>query len=318
MNDVEHLTDKRPHGHCPLTPPPWPNGSPRIYEEIQLLRIMAQRLEHTFYVDSASLDTTTYTPETTTSPAPVDAPTTTTYSSAVKTATSLPESRPPAAKTQTKNPRQKPRVPNKVPPPPTLSRSAPQRLILRFTNSSTIKTVSDPQRLCDTLNDTLNGASKVRAVNLSRGGNLVLHAQEPGNAVQLHQHEQTIWAVIRQYFSLLERDRPRFNRDKPWQRIVIHRVPVREDNGRTLVEELCWSNEGIGALADVMGVRDLCSLVGMQKRREGLRQGIPQEATLMVMLLNADAARRFLREGGVHGEEGICLTLPNSLVQLKY
>ncbi|KAF8169209.1 hypothetical protein K438DRAFT_1855861 [Mycena galopus ATCC 62051] len=46
-----------------------------------------------------------------------------------------------------------------------------------------------------------------------------------------------------------------------------------------------------------MGVRDLCSLEGFQKHREGMQKGIPQEATLMVMLLNADAARHFLWEG---------------------
>ncbi|KAF7377763.1 hypothetical protein MSAN_00199400 [Mycena sanguinolenta] len=118
------------------------------------------------------------------------------------------------------------------------------------------------------------------------------------NHVQLREHEQAIWGVIRQYFSLLDRDRPRFHLDKPWQRVVIHHVPVTTASGtRSFIEELRWSNDGIGALADVMGVRDLCSFEGMQKRQDGLQKGILQEATLMVMLLNADAARRFLRDG---------------------
>ncbi|KAJ6592038.1 hypothetical protein DFH09DRAFT_1357934 [Mycena vulgaris] len=120
----------------------------------------------------------------------------------------------------------------------------------------------------------------------------------PYTAVQLREHEQTIWGMVRSYFALQERDRPRFHLDKPWQRVVIHRVPVTTTStSRSLVEELRWSNESIGALADVMGVRDLCSIEGLQKRREGLRQGVPQETSLMLMLLNVDVARRFLREG---------------------
>ncbi|KAK6983883.1 hypothetical protein R3P38DRAFT_2577515, partial [Favolaschia claudopus] len=116
--------------------------------------------------------------------------------------------------------------------------------------------------------------------------------------VQLREHEQTIWSVVRSYFSLLDRDRPRFNLDKPWQRVVIHRVPVTTDPSyRSIAEELRWSNEAIGSLGDVMGIRDLCSLEGLKRRREGLQQGFAQETSLMVMLLNADHARRFLREG---------------------
>ncbi|KAJ7292063.1 hypothetical protein C8J57DRAFT_1212467 [Mycena rebaudengoi] len=94
------------------------------------------------------------------------------------------------------------------------------------------------------------------------------------------------------YFTLLERDHPQFNLDKPWHRIVVHRVPVMNNSSsRSLVEELRWSNDGIGTLADVMGVRDRCSFEGLQKRREGLRKGIPQATFFMLMLLSADAAR---------------------------
>ncbi|KAJ7465132.1 hypothetical protein FB451DRAFT_1561530 [Mycena latifolia] len=124
----------------------------------------------------------------------------------------------------TKKPQQKSRLLDKAPPPPT--RSAPQRLILRFPNSSVIKNVSDPQRLRDSLNDVLKGALRLRGVNLSRGGNLVLHTQAPYTAVQLREHEQAIWSVVRPYFMLVERDRPRFHLDKPWQRVVVHRVPA--------------------------------------------------------------------------------------------
>ncbi|KAK6984381.1 hypothetical protein R3P38DRAFT_2428887, partial [Favolaschia claudopus] len=113
--------------------------------------------------------------------------------------------------------------------------------------------------------------------------------------VQLREHEQKIWSTIQAYFSLSDHHRPRINLDKPWQRVVIHRVPVTVD--RSIAEELRWSNVGIGALGDVMGIRDLCSLDGLRRRREGLQQGVPQETSLMVMLLNADHARRFLREG---------------------
>ncbi|KAK7007199.1 hypothetical protein R3P38DRAFT_2554099, partial [Favolaschia claudopus] len=116
--------------------------------------------------------------------------------------------------------------------------------------------------------------------------------------VQLREHEQKIWSTIQAYFSLSDHHRPRFNLDKPWQRVVIHRVPVTVDPSyRSIAEELRWSNEGIGALGDVMGIRDLCSLDGLRRRREGLQQGVPQETSLMVMLLNPDHAHRFLREG---------------------
>ncbi|KAK6992302.1 hypothetical protein R3P38DRAFT_2570480, partial [Favolaschia claudopus] len=85
---------------------------------------------------------------------------------------------------------------------------------------------------------------------------------------------------------------------QPGQGVVIHRVPVTVDPSyRSIAEELRWSNEEIGALGDVMGIRDLCSLEGLTRRREGLQQGVPQETSLMVMLLDADHARRFLREG---------------------
>ncbi|KAJ7166425.1 hypothetical protein C8R43DRAFT_970053 [Mycena crocata] len=262
------------------------------------LRLMADELQQAFYPHLIFPTTPNSTPTTTPAPAPVEAVTTPhTYASAARAATPPPVP-PPAAKPPTKKPPQKPRLPDKVSPPPATSRSAPQRLILRFVNASVIKSVSDPQRLRDSLNDALRGASKLRGVNRSRGGNLVLHTQTPYTAVQLREHEQTIWDVIRPYFTLLERDRPRFHLDKPWQRIVIHRVPVTNTStNRSLVEELRWSNEGIGALADVMGVRDLCSLDGLQKRREGLRQGVPQETSIMLMVLSADVARRFLREG---------------------
>ncbi|KAJ7263241.1 hypothetical protein B0H12DRAFT_297897 [Mycena haematopus] len=231
--------------------------------------------------------------------APVEADTTKpTHTYAAKVATPPPAPAKPTMKPPTTKPQQKPRLPDKASPPPTTSRSAPQRLILRFANSSVIKSVADPQSLRDSLNVALKGASKLKAVNRSPGGNLVLHTQAPYTAVQLREHEQTIWGTIRPYFSLQDRDRPRFNLDKPWQPIVIHRVPVTTaSSNRSLVEELRWSNDGIGALSDVMGVRDLCSLDGLQKRREGLRQGVPQETSLMFMLSNTNVARRFLREG---------------------
>ncbi|KAK6996198.1 hypothetical protein R3P38DRAFT_3629348 [Favolaschia claudopus] len=63
-----------------------------------------------------------------------------------------------------------------------------------------VKSISDPQRLRDTLNAALNGAAKLRGVNRSRGGKLVLHTQAPFTAVQLREHEQTIWSVIRRTF----------------------------------------------------------------------------------------------------------------------
>ncbi|KAJ7913131.1 hypothetical protein B0H13DRAFT_2326660 [Mycena leptocephala] len=212
---------------------------------------------------------TTPTPDAT-----VGAPTTkTTYSSAVKAAIPPPASSSPATKPPTRKTPQKPRTPDKAPPPST-SRAAPQRLILRFSNSSVVKTLSDPQRLRDSLNEALNCTSKLRGVNRSRGGNLVLHAQAPYTAVQLREHEQTIWNVVHPYFTLLERDRPRFNLDKPWHRIVVYRVPVTNDSSRSLVEELRWSNDDIGTLADVMGVRDLRSFEGLQKRGDGLQKAL--------------------------------------------
>ncbi|KAF8151148.1 hypothetical protein K438DRAFT_1943548 [Mycena galopus ATCC 62051] len=296
LADIIHFADEKPAGHR-LLGNPHTQATPRLYEEIQQLRHL---LERSFYPLDIPPDTT---PPTLDTPplALVDATTTKpSYSAAAKSA--IP---PPAAanvaersagKTQTKKPPQKPRLSNSGPQLPTPSHSAAQRLILRFPNSSVIKSVSDPQLLRDTLSDALQGASKVRGINLSRGGNLVLHVQAP-----------TCCAIARARAGDLGSDsavlhptRPgpaHFHLDKPWQRLVIHHVPVVAVGNRPLVEELRWSNEGIGAKADVMGVRDLCSLEGFQKRREGMQKGIPQEATLMVMLLNADAARCFLREG---------------------
>ncbi|KAJ7455760.1 hypothetical protein FB451DRAFT_1515423 [Mycena latifolia] len=299
IDDVHHLVSARPFGHK-LNSAALPTARPRLFEEILQLRLMADELQAAFYPQTLPTTADTITKTSTPLPAaPVEAATTKpTYSSAAKAAIPPPAMGSPATKPPTKKPPQKPRLPDKAPPPPTTSRSAPQRLILRFANSSVIKSVSDPQRLRDSLNDALKGASRLRGVNLSRGGNLVLHTQAPYTAVQLREHEQTIWGVVRPYFTLGERDRPRFHLDKPWQRVVVHRVPVTTSStSRSLVEELRWSNDGIGALADVMGVRDLCSLDGLQKRREGLRQGVPQETSLLLMLLNADVARRFLREG---------------------
>ncbi|KAJ7939231.1 hypothetical protein B0H13DRAFT_2300984 [Mycena leptocephala] len=262
MADVHHLVSAYPWGHKPSVAS-LPRWTPRLYEEILQLRLMADELQAVFY-PSALPPTADATPATSTPQpaAPVEAATTKpTYSSAVKAATPLPAFGGPATKPPTKKPPQKPRLPDKAPPPPTTSRAAPQRLILRFANSSVIKAVPDPQRLRDILNEALNGASKLRAVNRSRGGNLVLHTQA---AVQLREHEQKIWGTIRPYFSLLERDRPRFHLDKPWQRVVIHRVPVTTTSSSRSLAELRWSNEGVGSLADVMGMGDLCSLEGLR------------------------------------------------------
>ncbi|KAJ7284367.1 hypothetical protein C8J57DRAFT_1288213 [Mycena rebaudengoi] len=277
-------------------------ATPQLWDEIQHLRLMADELQRAFYPDTRISPTTPNLTMAANSltPALVEAePTKTTYATAAKAATPLAQGGP-TAKPTTKKPQQKPRLPDKAPPTPTASRSAPQRLILRFSNSSVIKALSDPQRLRDSLNEALNasGASKLRGVNRSRGGNLVLHTQAPYTAVQLREHEQVIWKVVRPYFSLLEHDRPRFNLDKPWQRVVIHRVPVTDNSPtRSLVEELRWSNDGTGTQADVMGVRDLCSFEGLQRRKEGLQKGVPQVASFMLMLLSTDVARRFLREG---------------------
>ncbi|KAJ6536434.1 hypothetical protein DFH09DRAFT_1179000 [Mycena vulgaris] len=274
MADVDHLCSPRPEGDKPVGVLA-SYGIPRLFEEILHLRLMADELQRIFYPTSLPPITADQTITMPTPPptAPVEAARTNpTYATAAKAATPPPALGGPATKPPTKKPPQKPRLPHKAPPPPpTTSRSAPQRLILRFANSSQFR---------DSLNEALNGASKLRGVNRSRGGNLILHTKAPYTAVQLREHEQTN-----------ERDRPRFHLDKPWQRVVIHRVPVTTTStSRSLVEELRWSNEGIGALADVMGVRDLCSIEGLQKR-------VPQETSLMLMLLNVDVARRFLREG---------------------
>ncbi|KAK7034970.1 hypothetical protein R3P38DRAFT_3184450 [Favolaschia claudopus] len=242
MTDVHHLATRKPA-----------NGQPRLFEEIHQLRALANDLERNFYpshILEYIKDPTTDTLPT--PPAPVEAATAKpTYATAAKAATPATVPKGPS----TKKPPQKPRRLDKVPTPPTTFRSAPQRLILRFANSSVIKSLSDPQRLRDTLNTSLNGAVKLRGVNRSRGGNLVLHTQAPYTAVQLREHEQTIWSVVRSYFSLLDRDRPRFNLDKPWQRVVIHHVPVTTDPSyRSIAEELRWSNEAIGSLGDVMGI----------------------------------------------------------------
>ncbi|KAJ7476705.1 hypothetical protein FB451DRAFT_1243807 [Mycena latifolia] len=254
IDDVHHLVSARPFGHK-LNSAALPTARPRLFEEILQLRLMADELQAAFYPQTLPTTADTITKTSTPLPAaPVEAATTKpTYSSAAKAAIPPPAMGSPATKPPTKKPPQKPRLPDKAPPPPTTSRSAPQRLILRFANSSVIKSVSDPQRLRDSLNDALKGASRLRGVNLSRGA----------------PYTATIWGVVRPYFTLGERDRPRFHLDKPWQRVVVHRVPVTTSStSRSL---------GIGALADVMG-----------KRREGLRQGVPQETSLLLMLLNAD------------------------------
>ncbi|KAF8151157.1 hypothetical protein K438DRAFT_2084809 [Mycena galopus ATCC 62051] len=162
--DVIHLADEKPAGHR-LLGNPHTRATPRLYEEIQQLRHMADLLERSFYPLDIPPDTTPPTLENTPPLALVDTTTTKpSYSAAAKSA--IP---PPAAakvaewsagKTQTKKPPQKPRLPNAGPQLPTPSRSAAQRLILRFPNSSVIKSVSDPQRLRDTLSDVLQGTSK--------------------------------------------------------------------------------------------------------------------------------------------------------------
>ncbi|KAJ6543457.1 hypothetical protein DFH09DRAFT_1088892 [Mycena vulgaris] len=187
------------------------------------------------------------------------------------------------------------------------SRSVPQRLILCFANLSIIKSISNPQRLHDTLNEALRGASKLRGVNRFRGGPLVLHVHAPYTAVQLREHQQTIWAVVHSSSLCTSTTDCAYT-------VAIHRVPVTTTStNRSLAEKLRWSNEGIGALADVMGMRDLCSLNGLRKRWEALQQGVPQETFLMLMLLNADVARHFLRQGvflyGSHCRKRLCYIL---------
>ncbi|KAJ7483044.1 hypothetical protein B0H11DRAFT_2232061 [Mycena galericulata] len=85
MTDVDHLVVHRPNGH---RLPPGSLFAPRLYEEIQHLRLMADELQKAFYPDKIS--STTPTPTTTTTPmpaAPVEAATPNpTYASAAKAA----------------------------------------------------------------------------------------------------------------------------------------------------------------------------------------------------------------------------------------
>ncbi|KAJ7171905.1 hypothetical protein B0H12DRAFT_1312656, partial [Mycena haematopus] len=170
MTDVNHLVTSRIYGgHKPMAGYD-PKGSPRLFDEILHLRLMADELQAAYYPSTVSPTTADNTPPTPTPPptAPVEADTMKpTYTYAAKVATPPPAPAKPTMKPPTTKPQQKPRLPDKPSPPPTTSRSAPQRLILRFANSSVINSVADPQSLRDSFNVALKGASKLKAVNRS-------------------------------------------------------------------------------------------------------------------------------------------------------
>ncbi|SJL06851.1 uncharacterized protein ARMOST_10193 [Armillaria ostoyae] len=105
-------------------------------------------------------------------------------------------------------------------PRPSSTPLASQRLILQFVNRSIVKTLPDPQGLRDHINIALEGTNRLQGVNLTRGGNIVLHTLAPFTAL-----------------NLTDADKPRFTLDRPWHRIVVHNVPIVDATTRVPVHE---------------------------------------------------------------------------------
>ncbi|KAF7317809.1 Na+/solute symporter [Mycena kentingensis (nom. inval.)] len=183
-----------------------------------------------------------------------------------------------------------------------------QRLILNFRQSANKPgELVNPQRLCHSLNKSLPTSSVpiLRGINRSGAGNLVLHAAEPFSATYLRDHADTIWDVVKEFFKLSEDDAPSFDDDIPWQRLVIHRVPLpmqdgSDDEGSSERLDVQFRT-GHARLADpdAIGLREVRPLVA---NGAGVDADTGEESeciavALLLVLEDQDAAREILRDG---------------------
>ncbi|KAJ7261999.1 hypothetical protein C8J57DRAFT_1335990 [Mycena rebaudengoi] len=203
------------------------------------------------------------------------------YSDAAKTApTSVPRDRAQrtAPTTNVLNPKQ--HLPAHSTPRAT-SRHAPHRLILRFPSESAKKTLPAPEKLRTKIEKALKGISRLRGVNLTKAGNIVLHTQPPYTAAQLAEQEDKIWEVVRSYFALTEDERPLFHLDKPWHRVVIHSIPTM--------------NLELGA--ELVASGDIPIEAIMDFRLMLRSEDVPPFISVLVCLSDAEVARRSIRDG---------------------
>ncbi|KZV78055.1 hypothetical protein EXIGLDRAFT_734085 [Exidia glandulosa HHB12029] len=180
------------------------------------------------------------------------------------------------------------------------SRARSTRLIIRFPGPLE-KRQLHPATVRDSLNDALHDRW-VSAVDLSRGGHLVLRTRAPFTARQLAVHGDLIWTVIQKTFELPDEMHPLFEPDDQWTSIVVHRVPLpiwddaRAAELRTnFFSEVCeWNGLDPKSLKKE---RFLCKEDDLAHRVQGSSRTTPQRVSVMLTVSDTAAAHRLLQTG---------------------
>ena len=214
------------------------------------------------------------------------------------------------------------RVPNAMPKPPHMhqpqnSRLRPHllqqaqtskppstRLVVRFTGSMTALTTRPHPSV---FRDELNEVTRIRAIEsieYSRAGQLILRAAAPHTAADLAALSDQIWPVIRASLQMDDNtEKPSFEPDDTWMRLVIHNTPVPIWDGKKdlrttqkdMREEICRANSL--PAHSVAQFRWLCSEKDAEERTRLSSATSPTTTTIM-MALHVGSTAALLRKHG--------------------
>ncbi|KZV79790.1 hypothetical protein EXIGLDRAFT_450899 [Exidia glandulosa HHB12029] len=213
-----------------------------------------------------------------------------------------PKPRPPEA---TARPRVRPVARHRTRSPPNQPRPA-TRVITRFPDVSTLKGRPErhPATLQGLFNDALGG-DWVAAVGFSHQDQLLLYPAGPFTAEQLAARSDPLWKVIKMAYSLSDSQRPVFEPDDSWHKIVLHRVPVPPNgdvvgSSKDFFADIRRSN---GLLdASVKQERYLCRQEELSVKLGSSSTTAVVYVSVLLSLTDAAAAGRLLRSGAFcHG-----------------
>jgi len=125
------------------------------------------------------------------------------------------------------------------------------RLVVRFPGQTIPAEVRPhPATFRDELNKAIN-MKAIESIQYSRTGQLILQTRSPHTAVQLAALSNQLWPVIQAALRIGDTpERPIFEPDDTWTRIVVHQVPLpvwdgKRDSRATqelMTQDLCHTN----------------------------------------------------------------------------
>lgn len=195
-----------------------------------------------------------------------------------------------------------------------LSQAAPRplsqnRLILRFSSPLTPEKLArcQPHKLCQTINVALAGAARIRGANVTRSGNVILHAEAPYSAAHLERHSDCILSALQDLWDGLPP--PSLDSDTPWHSVVIQRAPLfalLHDNAdmpvpeantlNHIVQELVDANEGLQS-SGIKRMKWLAKQEDYTGKVQEMHKGKLSSISLRVDLCDEKVAKRLLEDG---------------------